>query len=153
MTDTGTDVSALPAALDWRAIAIGAATTLAVVMVAQYLLMQVLSTGAGTGIDPKWLALWPLVGLLGDALGGALAGLLARRRGALHGLLASALAFAGGMVVSTARLVHDGHAQMLLSLMYWVQVVAWSAIGLGVAAVAGLVAAKLAAAATAAPRE
>ena len=153
MTDAGSELPAVPATLDWRAIAFGAGATLAVGMLGPYLLLQVLSKGSGMIDDPRWFALWPLIGLLADGVGGALAGLLARRRGATHGVIASALAFVGGLVVSIGRLVNDGHAQMLLSLGYWGQVIAWTVAGLGVAAVAGLVAARTAAAATATPRE
>jgi hypothetical protein len=126
--------------LDWRAIAFGAAAILAL-GIATSLMLTPLLAKSGT-FDTRWLALWPLVGLVADGLGGALAGLLARQRGALHGLLASALAFVGGMVMSIARMVYEGFSEMLLSPMYWVQVIGWSAAGLGVAALAGWLAAR-----------
>jgi hypothetical protein len=141
-----------PAGLDWRAIALGAAGTLAVGMLAPYLLLQVLMRDSGMVTDTRWFALWPLIGLLADGLGGAIAGLLARRRGAMHGALASAVAAGGGMVISIGRLAFNGAVATLASPAYWVQVLAWTANGIGVAAVAGLVAARTAASASV-PRE
>lgn len=147
MTDHPDPAVVAPGAYDWRAIALGAAAILAVGIAAPLLLSQALSRGDSTP-DPRWFALWPLMGLFADGLGGALAGLLARRRGAVHGALASLLAFGGGIVISIVRLAMAGAAAMLLSPMYWVQVIGWSAVGVGVAAVAGLVAARTAAAAS-----
>ena len=147
MTDQPGSDAVAHGALDWRAILLGAAAILAVGIAAPLLLGQALSRGGSTP-DPRWFALWPLMGLFADGLGGALAGLLARRRGAVHGALASVLAFGGGLVISIAQLVLRNAAAMLLSTAYWVQVLGWSALGVGVAALAGLVAARAAASAS-----
>jgi hypothetical protein len=148
MTDDAPSPVPSSSALDWRAIALGAGATLAVGMLAPYLLVQVWPRSTGEEIGWFWLVwLFPLLGLLADALGGALAGLLARRRGAVHGALASVLAFAGGMVISVARMVSGGAGEMLLSPLYWLKVIGWSALGIGVAALAGAIAARAAASA------
>jgi hypothetical protein len=94
------------------------------------------------------LALNGLVSMVTDAIGGATAGLLAKRRGALHGLLAMVLASAFGLVVSVVMLARYHALSAMLGLGYWVQWLGMALLGLAIGSVAGLVAAKLAAAKT-----
>ena len=144
-------VAAVPAAvagLDWRAIALGAGASLGIAYAANFLLMRAFApaTGAFTPDNVFWFSLVaPLLGLLADALGGALAGLLARRRGAMHGLLAAALASAGSLVVTLARFARYGGLMGAAGIGWALGYLFWTVVGLGVAAVAGMVAANLAA--------
>jgi hypothetical protein len=137
-----TEAAVVPS-LDWRAIASGAAASLAVslsvgLLASRYVLAHPPGEGGATRL--LYLAL-PLVGLVADALGGALAGLMAKRRGMVHGLLAALLASAGGLVVSISRLALHGALAPLLAPVFWLQMVLWIALGAFVAMAAGALAA------------
>ena len=134
----------VPTALDWRAIVSGAGATLAIGIALGALLgmwMQDHPLGYGTV-----QALSIVVGLLADVVGGALAGVLAKRRGALHGAMAMVLASAFGLVASLVLMSRAGQLDVFLSLSYWMWWLLTALLGLGVGALAGLVAARIAAA-------
>jgi hypothetical protein len=136
--------------LDWRAIAMGAGASLAIslavgALASGYVMAHPMTSVAGGRL---LMLLFPMVGLAADALGGALAGLLARVRGVVHGALAALLASAGGLVVTAVRLGMHGTIAPLLSPVYWIQMVLWIVLGVLVAAAAGAIAAGMARAAS-----
>ena len=132
-----------PAAIDWAAVAAGAAASLAIGFSASFLLRP-LYTGGTMGYALV-ATLSFAVSMLADAIGGAVAGFMAKRRGALHGALAMVGASAFGVVASMVMMSRQGHLDAFWSLQYWLQWLLYAAVGLGVGTVAGLVAAKVAA--------
>ena len=138
--------------IDWRAVGIGAA-----VGIGGSLLLNVMYRVFP--IDVERHGLWLVYalsyggGALIDAACGATAGALARRRGALHGLLA------GGITALVAPLV--GFIMMWVEtrglppielLPYLVALATGALIGIAIATAAGFVAARIAAASAAPPR-
>jgi hypothetical protein len=141
-----TDAANIPAAtLDWRAIAAGAGASLAIGFSASFLMRPLYSSGIGYGTI-QFLSI--MVGLLADTLGGAVAGLLARRRGALHGALAMLLASAFGLVVTFVVVGRQGHFEALANVGFWAQWMLMALLGLGAGTLAGWIAARIAAKST-----
>lgn len=132
------------AKLNWEAIGAGAALNLVIGFGASRLMMLFGTPSAGQQMILLMLVIRGL-GLIGDMAGGAVAGGMARRRGALHGLIAHAisivLGFAFGLAWMTTR--HPESLVYLRSVAYWASFVPWSLLGLGVAAAAGEVAARM----------
>jgi hypothetical protein len=128
--------------LNWAAIAAGAGASLAIGFSASYLLRPMYSSGIGYGTA---MFLSMVVGLLADALGGAVAGLVARQRGALHGALAMLLASAFGLVVTFVMVGRQGHMEALVNVGFWAQWLAMALLGLGAGTLAGWIAARIAA--------
>ena len=129
--------------LDWRAIAAGAGASLAIGMSASFLMRAALGAG---GIVLATGTVWALSGLvsaLADVVGGATAGLMAKRRGALHGLLAMLLAAAFGLVVSIVMMARHS---MTPGLDYWLQWFGMAIVGVAIGTLAGWAAARIAAA-------
>jgi hypothetical protein len=133
---------AAPSGLNWAAIAAGAGASLAIGFSASFLMRPMYASGLGYGTI---LFLSGLVGLLADALGGAVAGLVAKQRGALHGALAMLLASAFGLVVTFVMVGRQGHFEALANVGFWAQWLAMALLGLGAGTVAGWVAATIAA--------
>ena len=131
-------------ALDWRAIAAGAGASLAIGFSASFLMRPLFGGNVALGYGTL-AAINLLVSILADAVGGATAGALARRRGAVHGALAMVLAAACGFVVTLVMLGRQGHVASV-GAAFWLQWLAYAVLGLVVGTVAGLVAAKVAAA-------
>jgi hypothetical protein len=131
--------------LNWAATAPGAGASLAIGFSASYLLRPMYSSGIGYGTA---MFLSMVVGLLADALGGAVAGLVARQRGALHGALAMLLASAFGLVVTFVMVGRQGHMEALANVGFWAQWLAMALLGLGAGTLAGWIAARIAAKST-----
>jgi hypothetical protein len=130
--------------LDWRAIAAGAAASIAIGLSVSFLMRTAFAGGMTLGYGTI-IALTSFVGLLADAIGGATAGLIAKRRGAVHGALAMVLASAFGLVVSVVMMGRYGQLGMMTSIAYWAQWLGMALLGLGAGTLAGLVAARIAA--------
>ena len=139
-----TEPARLPQGLDPRAIALGAGATLAIGLSSTFLVQSVLVGDTAPDVE-LWRLLSTVVGLVADAIGGATAGYIARRRGALHGVLASVLAGIGGLLVTAVMLGRQGHFEMLGNVAFVTQWLLWTAIGAGLAAIAGAFAARVAA--------
>jgi hypothetical protein len=142
------DTTRVASRLDVRAIALGAGSSLGIGYAASYLMVSALTVDGVVQYPRGGLLLRilsPLIGLFADALGGALAGLLARRRGAMHGALASLLATGGGLVIMLVRLAMHGDLSALASIAWIAQYLVMAALGIGVAALAGQIAAGIAA--------
>jgi hypothetical protein len=134
---------AAPTGIDWAAVAAGAAASLAIGFSASFLMRPMYAKGElGYGTI---VAITLLTSLLADTVGGAVAGFMARRSGALHGALAMVGASAFGMVASVVMMSRYGNFDAYLSLSYWLQWLAYAVLGLIVGTVAGFVAAKVAA--------
>ena len=133
-----------PTKLNWEAIGAGAALNLVIGFGASRLMMLFGTPTAGRQIF-LLVAVIHGLGLLGDIAGGAVAGGMARQRGALHGLVAHAITIALGFGFGLAWIAtrHPESLIYLRSLAYWASFVPWSLLGLGVAAAAGEVAARM----------
>ena len=138
-------VAAQPAALpaiDWPAVAAGAAAAVAIGFAASMLMRPLYAGGMGASL----IAVIGMgISMLADACGGALAGLMAKRRGALHGALAMVGASLVGVLISLVMMARMGQMQLLLNLPYWLQWFLYAILGLIVGTVAGAIAAKVAA--------
>jgi hypothetical protein len=132
---------AIPA-IDWAAVAAGAGASLAIGISASFLMRPVYASDIAYGTA---LFLGGLAGVLADVLGGAGAGLVARRRGALHGALAMLLASAFGLVVTFVLVARQGGLGMIANVGFWAQWVLMAALGLGAGTLAGWIAARVAA--------
>jgi hypothetical protein len=132
--------------LDWRAIAAGAGASIAIGMSASFLMRSALSGGSVDLAYGTLLAINGLVSVIADVVGGATAGLLAKRRGALHGLLAMLLASAFGIVVSVVMLARVGQLALMAGVVYWLQWFGMALVGVAIGTFAGWIAARLAAA-------
>ena len=140
MNQPGTDHER--SGLDWRAIALGAGTSLAVGFAVSYLSRFLpLPTSLA-------MVVWPVLGLVNDALGGAVAGFMARRRGVAHGAVACLLASIAATAITLVRILGVTHGATLGS--YFLTLPFWLALGIAVGAGAGALAVR---AASAAPRE
>jgi hypothetical protein len=138
-----TPAPAAPGTIDWTAVAAGAAASLAIGFSASFLMRPMYATGnLGYGTI---VAITLLSSLVADGVGGAVAGFMARRRGALHGALAMVGASAFGLVASVVMMSRYGNLEGFMSVTYWLQWLAYAVLGLVVGTVAGLVAAKVAA--------
>jgi hypothetical protein len=128
--------------LDWRAILVGAGTSMAVGFALSFLMQRAF---VHEGVAPSGLVMviWPLTGLVNDALGGAVAGFLARRRGVAHGALACVLASVAGLVITIVRMSQAG-VGMFENLSWLAQMPFWMALGIAVGAGAGAIAVRLA---------
>jgi len=133
---------AAPSSLNWAAIAAGAGASLAIGFSASFLMRPMYSSGIGYGTV---MFLSMVVGLLADTLGGAVAGLVARRSGALHGALAMVLASAFGLVVTFVMVGRQGHLEALANVGFWAQWALMALLGLGAGTLAGWIAANIAA--------
>jgi hypothetical protein len=131
--------------LNGAAIAAGAGASLAIGFSASFLMRPMYSSGIGYGTA---MFLSMVVGLLADALGGAVAGLVARQRGAVHGALAMVLASAFGLVVTFVMVGRQGHMEALANVGFWAQWLAMALLGLGAGTLAGWIAARIAAKST-----
>ena len=133
-----------PIAIDWAAVAAGAAASLAIGFSAS-LLMRPLYADGSMGYALIATVSF-VVAMLADGIGGAVAGFMAKRRGALHGALAMVGASAFGVLASVVMMSRrGGDMQAFLSLQYWLQWLFYALFGIGVGTLAGLVAAKIAA--------
>jgi hypothetical protein len=133
-----------PHGLDPRAIALGAGATLAIGLSSTFLVQSVLVGDTAPDVE-LWRLLSTVVGLFADAIGGATAGFIARRRGAVHGVLASLLAAIGGLLVTAVMLGRQGHIELLGDVAFLAQWLLWTALGAVLAAAAGAFAARVAA--------
>jgi hypothetical protein len=129
-------------AIDWTAIAAGAAASLAIGFSASFLLRPMyLEAELGYGTI---VAIGLVASLLADAVGGAVAGFMAKRRGALHGALAMVGASVFGIAASVVMMSRQGHLEAFASLSYWLQWLLFAVLGLAIGTLAGFVAAKVA---------
>ena len=149
MNAPGIDEAPAPRGFDWRAIALGAGTSLAVGFAVSYL-MRFVPVQEGAMQRVMFAVVFPLIGLVNDALGGAVAGFIARRRGAAHGALACVLASAASTAITLVRLLRMDLGAT--SLSGWLTTLPfWLALGIGVGAGAGALAVRAAVASR--PRE
>ena len=132
-------------ALDWRAIAAGAGASLAIGLSASFLMRSVLAGGDVVLGFGTLVAINGVVSVIADLVGGATAGLLAKRRGALHGLLAMLLASACGLVISVVMMARYG-ALASIGIAWWAQWLGLAIVGVAIGTFAGWVAARIAAA-------
>lgn len=121
------------APLQWRAIGIGAALSIAVsvAMLASGSVLGPLIDAAGVAVV-SWTM--RLLGLCADAAAGFVAGRIAGRDGARHGLWAGAIAAVVGFAISLPGLLGSGYVP---DGGWWLQVVAWSLGGVALAFVCG----------------
>ena len=119
--------------LAWRAIAIGAA-----VSIAGSLAIAALGGMLGPLIDAVGVAVvsWAvrLFGLGADAAAGFVAGRLAGRDGALHGLVAGAIGAVAGLALSLPAALHAGFEP---AAAWWLPVLAWTLAGVALAFLGG----------------
>lgn len=123
----------MSAPLQWRAIGIGAAVSIAV-----SLAMLLLGGHVEPLVDALGVAVvsWAmrLLGLAADAAAGFVAGRIAGRDGARHGLCAGALAAVIGFAITLPGLFGSGYVP---DGGWWLQVVVWSLAGVALAFVCG----------------
>jgi hypothetical protein len=132
-----------PTVLNWGAIAAGAGATLAIGFSGSALLRSWIGEqGFGIGTIQ---AFFFLLSLVADSVGGAVAGLMARQRGALHGALAMVGASAFGMLASLVMMSRQGSLEAMFNVGYLGQWLLYALVGLGVGTLAGMVAARVAA--------
>jgi hypothetical protein len=126
-------------AVDDKAIGIGVAIGIAFVVATIALSPLIFASGL-----PIWLIIGVqhAFGVTGKFAAGFAAGWIARRDGALHGAFVGAvtgvLGFALGMGLAVVR--GGGAVFSRMSIETWISIVAWMAVGVGVAALAGLIA-------------
>lgn len=123
----------MSAPLQWRAIGIGAAVSIAVSVLILFLggSIERLVDALGIGVV-SWAM--RLLGLAADAAAGFVAGRIAGRDGARHGLCAGALAAVVGFAITLPGLFGSGYVP---DGGWWLQVVVWSLAGVALAFVGG----------------
>jgi hypothetical protein len=138
------------AGLDWRAALVGGGIAIALGIGVSWLAQAAIRGGMAPDSRMVYLAM-AIAGLLVDAIGGAVAGAIARRQGALHGVVACALATFAGLAFTILMVQKAGVAPASLGATFWAQWVAQALLGFAAAAVAGLLAARIAARVSANP--
>jgi hypothetical protein len=133
--------------LDPRAIALGAAAILAIGLSSSYVMQQLFLGSPDTANVRLFQLLSTAIGLVSHAVGGATAGLVARRRGAVHGGIACLLASLGGVVVTLVMVGRQGQLSAILNIAFVAQWLIWVLLGMAIGVAAGAIAARVAAAA------
>lgn len=126
--------------MNWQAIGIGAVVGVMIGFAWSTALGAMIAANPSSYDSIKWIGY--AVGIVNDLACGAVAGWIAKRRGAAHGALADVVAIVVGFVLGTVlNIARGGSFEYLSSGSYWGQWLVMVIPGIGLAAFAGWVAA------------